>query len=178
MSGRLLSFLREFGRDEDGSGTVEVVIFTTLLMGTLVSVVEIGVINLKQALLERAVALEVREIRLSTGDVPDYEEIRADVCDEMAMSRNCEANMMLEMAVAEPASFVGLPSVADCINAEEEPRPSRQFEPGLDNELMLMRACLKYKPLFPTTRLVSHLSMDEKGYAQLVVRAMFVQEPR
>ncbi|MBY6006553.1 pilus assembly protein [Salipiger bermudensis] len=178
MIARFKKSCRRFCADQDGSGPVEVVLYTTALLVLLGTSVELGIINLKQALLERALAVSVRDVRLNTGASPDYAAIKHRICEEMTASNTCEANMMLEMKVAEPTNFVGLPDIIDCINAEEEPRPSRQFEPGLDNDLMLMRACFKYKPIFPTSRLSASVSMDQNGYAQLVARAMFVQEPR
>jgi hypothetical protein len=43
---------------------------------------------------------------------------------------------------------------------------------------MLIRACLKYNPVFPSAALAGVINMDEDGYAKLIVQSAFVQEPR
>ena len=77
--------------------------------------------------------------------------MRKKICDEAVIVDGCAENLRLEMVQVDPRNFTAIPLVADCINAEEDPRPVRNFVPGLDNQLMLLRACLKYKPAMPTT---------------------------
>lgn len=170
-------FLR-FRASEKGSAPVEFAIYFTVIMAVLASSVEIAYLNMRHAMLERAVDLTVRDIRLSTGAIPSYEEVRTDICDRAAVLDDCVENMRLEMTQVDPRVFVGIGPGSDCINAEEDPRPVRNFENGNENDLMLIRACAKFKPIFPTTGIASHLNLDEQGYARLIVTSAFVQEPR
>ena len=170
--------LTRFRKDEDGSAAVEFVLYFSLVSFILFAAIEMAYMNLRHAMLERAVDISVRDIRLSTGDVPTYDAVRTSVCTDAAILANCETNLRLEMLEVDPRTFTGLDTTADCQNAEEEPRPKRAFDPGSDNALMLMRACLKYKPMMPTTGLAARLDLDDQGYAQMVVTAAFVQEPR
>ena len=89
-----------------------------------------------------------------------------------------ERDAGLEMVEVDPRNFLTIEPNPDCRNAEEEPRPVRNFTPGMDNALMLLRACLKYKPMMPTTGLGKELNTDTQGYAQMIVTSAFVQEPR
>lgn len=178
MIGQTYENLRRFRKTEDGSASVEFVLYFTLIFFVIAAGVEIAYMNLRHAMLERSVDQAVREIRLSTGAIPSYEEVRTMVCEKASVLEACESNLQLEMVQVDPRGFVAMPANADCINAAQEPRPVRTFEHGQDNQLMLMRACLKFKPMFPTTGIGAELNMDDDGYANLIVTAAFVQEPR
>ena len=49
---------------------------------------------------------------------------------------------------------------------------------GLDNEMMLVRACYMFKPVFPSTGLGYAFTKDGSGRSKMVSLAAFVQEPR
>ncbi|WGW03844.1 TadE/TadG family type IV pilus assembly protein [Tropicibacter oceani] len=178
MMNRLTSFARRFRKDEDGNATVEFAVYFTVFFLLLAAAVEVAYMNLRHAMLERGVDLATREIRLSTGDIPSYTDVRAMICEKAAILDDCEANLRLEMVQVQPRDFSAAPVDADCQNAAQDPHPVRNFVPGRDNDLMLMRACLKYKPMLPTTSLGKKLNKDDEGYAQMVVTSAFVQEPR
>lgn len=178
MITRLNAALSRFRNDESGSASIEFVLYFTVMFVILATSVEIANINLRHAMLERGVDVAVRDIRLNTGSVPTYQEVRSKICEEANILEECESNLMLEMKQVDPESFVSLSEVPDCINAEQEPRPVRQFQPGQDNDLMLIRACLRYKPILPTAPFAKGFDTDEDGYAKLIVRSAFVQEPR
>ncbi|WP_418592979.1 TadE/TadG family type IV pilus assembly protein [Ponticoccus sp. (in: a-proteobacteria)] len=177
MMSRLSPYLTRFRREEDGNATVEFAFYFTVFFLILAAGIEIAILNLRHTMLERGVDLATREIRLSTGHVPAYSEVKAVICAQSVMG-DCEANLRLEMRQVDPRNFDVLPHDADCQNAEETPRPVRTFEAGQDNELMLIRACLKFKPILPTTALGKALTKDDDGYSQLIVNSAFVQEPR
>jgi hypothetical protein len=171
-------FLARFLRREDGTATMEFVIYFSVFFLVLAAGVEIAYLNLRHAMLERGLDLATRDIRLSTGDIPSYEDVRTRVCEEAAILDSCSENLRLEMVQVHPRDLSGMPIEADCRNAEEDPRPVRNFQHGQDNDLMLIRACLKFKPMLPTTGLGKELNTDAEGYAHLIVTSAFVQEPR
>ena len=167
-----------FCKDESGVATIDFVIVMTFFIGILAASVELGTVNLRHAMLERGLDTTVRDVRLSTGAVPDYPELRRLVCARTSIIVNCEQNLQLEMKVVNPRDFQPIPADADCRSAEEEPAPVRQFDNGVDNDLMLMRACLKFKPFFPTTGLGKAMTKDANGYIAIAATSAFVQEPR
>ncbi len=177
MTHRTSRLLARFRKDEDGSSTVEFAVYFTAFFFILAVAVEMGYMNLRHALLERGLDLATREIRLNTGDVPTYEQVRAKICED-AVIDGCLENLRLEMVEVDPRNFEAVPPSADCINVEEDPRPVRSFVAGQDNDLMLLRACLKYKPAMPMMPFGQALHKDEQGYTQLVATSAFVQEPR
>jgi hypothetical protein len=178
MMAALIRRLRRFRRDEDGTVTIEFVIWFSVVFMLLASSIEIAYMNLRHAMMERAVDVVVRDIRLGTGSPPDYETVRQRICDTAEVIDNCTGNVTLEMIQVDPRTMTGFSETADCRNQVEEPRPVRNFQAGMDNDLMLMRACLAFKPVFPTTGLGGKLHRDAEGYAWLVVKSAFVQEPR
>ncbi len=178
MTTHKTSWLRRFRRSEDGSASIEFVLYFTVIFFVLAAAVEIAYMNLRHSMLERSVDLSVRDIRLSTGHIPDYAEVRDTICEEARIIDECADNLRLEMVQVDPRGFAGMPTGTDCSNAAEDPRPVRNFVHGQDNQLMLLRACMKFRPIFPTTGLGAELNLDDEGYAQLVVTSAFVQEPR
>lgn len=178
MRSAWLARLRRFRRDEDGNVTIEFAIWFSVVFMLLASGVEIAYMNLRHAMLERAVDISVRDIRLGTGAPPNYEAVREKICSTAKVVDDCMASVTLEMIRVSPRDMSGFAESADCRNVEEDPRPVRNFEAGMDNQLMLLRACLSFKPIFPSTGLGSKLHTDPEGYSWLVVKSAFVQEPR
>ncbi|MCT4553093.1 MAG: pilus assembly protein [Pelagimonas sp.] len=175
---RLPTMFARFRKEEEGSSTVEFVLYFTVFFFLLSAGIEMAYMNLRHAMLERGVDLATRDIRLSTGNIPSYSEVRAKICDEATILDECTDNLRLEMVQVSPRDLSAAPVDADCQNAAEDPKPVRSFVHGQDNDLMLIRACLKFKPMMPTTSLGAELNLDANGYAQLVVTSAFVQEPR
>ena len=167
-----------FCQEEKGTATIDFVIIISMFATLLGASVELGYMNIRHAMLERGLDTTVRDIRLSTGFVPDYDSVRTSICQSAGIISDCEENLRLEMKVVDPRAFYGIPSSADCLNAVEDPRPVRAFEAGEANEMMLLRACLMFKPVFPTTGLAAAMTKDGSGYAALVSTSSFVQEPR
>jgi hypothetical protein len=178
MMSRFTRIASRFRKSDDGNATVEFVVFFTVFFIILATGVEIAYMNMRHTMLERGVDLVTRDIRLATGHIPGYAEVRTKICDAAAVVDDCEDNLRLEMVQVDPMNFVAPPTSADCQNAVEDPRPVRSFVHGQANQLMLIRACLKFKPMMPTTALGKELLKDEEGYAQLIVTSAFVQEPR
>ncbi len=177
MTRTLLRYLRRFHKDESGQATVEFIFYFSFVALILAASIEVGIVNLRNAMMDRGLDLTVREIQLGTETPPTYAEIKAAVCRRAAIIPQCEANLRLELVETNARNFAQIPANADCQNAEEEVRPLRQFVYGKDNALMLIRACLKYKPIFPAFGVGDLLTKDDQGYAKLVATSAFVQEP-
>ena len=167
-----------FCRSEDGTATVEFAILFPIFMFTMASAVELGVATLQHSMLERAVDMTVRDIRLGTGTAPQHDEIKTLICDRAGFIENCSVNLRLEMIQVDPRNWTPIPTNADCTDQSEEVAPVRSFVNGLENELMIIRACAKFDPLFPTSGLGDAMIKDGAGQYALVSTSAFVQEPR
>lgn len=176
MIGKLVSALRSFRNREDGTATVEFVIVFPAFMALMLSGVELAFVTLNHATLERAVDQTVRDIRLNTGVVLNHDTIKKSICERAMFIRNCENSLKLEMISQDPFAAVTIPAEPDCTDLSEEPRPVRNFENGQENQLMVLRACAKINPVFPTSTMGKALANLEGQYA-LTATTVFVQEP-
>ncbi|MEO0750807.1 MAG: TadE/TadG family type IV pilus assembly protein [Pseudomonadota bacterium] len=177
MMQNLKAHLRSFIREESGTASVEFILVVPIYITVLVMGVELSIVTMRHTLLERGMDIAVREVRLGTGTAPQHNDIKDLICANSLMLLDCKNKLRLEMRSADIRSFNTLDQSADCTDSAEPSKPVRAFEPGQQNELMLMRACLKYTPLFPEAFLGSALGKDASGEASLIVTAAFVQEP-
>ncbi|WP_111733691.1 TadE/TadG family type IV pilus assembly protein [Roseovarius amoyensis] len=169
--------LRRFLSDEDGNASVEFVIVFPLYLALMIMSIELGFVTLRHTLLERGLDIAVREVRLGTGTVPEHDDIKQIICDNALMVVDCEQNLRLEMQPADLRAFNSLDDSVDCTDASEPSKPVRGFTPGQQNQLMLLRACLRFDPLFPDAALGSALETDTSGQSAIVSMTAFVQEP-
>lgn len=177
MMHRLRNCLSGFRRGEGGQATIEFAITFPAMLFFLLSGVELGMVTLQHAMLERGLDIVVRDIRLGTGSAPQHNDIKEMICDEAGFIDDCYNNLRLEMIQVDPFNWVGLNGAADCTDASQPVSPVRSFVNGQDNELMILRACAKIDPVFPTVGLGANLNKDEAGMFSLVAVSAFVQEP-
>lgn len=164
-------------KDEGGTATVEFVIVFPFFLGLLLSSFELSMITMRETMLERALDLTVREIRLETGTAPQHDEIKARVCERAPVIPDCIRNLRLEMIQIDPRNWTMPTAEFDCTDQSQEVQPVRNFVNGMDNDLMLLRACAKFEPVFPGAGLGKTLSKDAAGMAALIATSAFVQEP-
>ena len=177
MSWQVSQWLRRYRRDERGSMTVEFAIWFPFFLFFLYSTVELGLITMRHAMLDRGLDIAVRDIRLGTGTAPQHDDIKASICQNAIVIPDCDSNLRLEMVPTDMRDWTSLPPDPDCTDRAEEARPVREFTPGNSNQMMLLRACLKIQPLSPTSQLVEYMQRDSAGDISILVTSAFVQEP-
>lgn len=170
--------LRRFGRADDGNATIEFAIMFPLFFVFLLSSVEVGLLTLKYSFLERGLDLAVRDVRLSTGATPDHTELKKMICDGAVFIADCEDKLLIEMIQVDPRDWQGIPETATCTDQAEEVQPVTTFTAGMDNELMIIRACAKVPAIYPTLGFGTAVDTDSSGDIALVAISAFVQEPR
>ncbi|WP_422027273.1 TadE/TadG family type IV pilus assembly protein [Roseovarius sp.] len=169
--------LRRFLREEGGNASVEFVLVFPAYLALMLMSIELGFVTLRHTLLERGLDIAVREVRLGTGTAPQHDEIKDLICQNALMIRDCATTLRLEMRSADIRAFNSLDTTADCTDAAEPTKPVKQFVNGQQNQLMLLRACLRFDPLFPDDALGSALTKDANGQSSIVSMTAFVQEP-
>lgn len=172
------SILRRFSRSEDGSATIEFALTFPAMLFIMLSGIELGLISLNHAMLERSLDMTVRNIRLGTGTAPQHDEIKTLICQRASFISNCTDNLRLEMIQVDPRAWTAIAATPDCTDQSEEVAPVRSFVNGLENELMILRACVKINPFFPTAGLGNNMVKDGAGQYALASTSAFVQEPR
>lgn len=176
--GRALRRLRRaFGREEGGA-TVEFVIVFPLFLTVLLTSVESGLMLARQVMLERALDMAVRDLRLGSWVNPDHDGLRERICARTGILRDCRTDLLLELQPVDATNWILPQDPVACVDREEEIEPVTQFTPGAGNQLMLVRVCYIADPLFPTTRFGLQLPLDASGGFQLRSASAFVNEPR
>jgi len=171
--------IARFGREDDAHMIIEFVIFIPLIFTIFLTTVELGIYKMRQMFLDRGLDLAVRELRLGTGFHITHEDLRLRICQYAGFIENCEDQLKLEMTTVDLRTFTNLPEDADCTDATQPIEPSRTFVHGDSNEMMLLRACYKFDPVFATTGLGYEMKEhgDGAGMAKMIAVAAFVQEP-
>ncbi|MDC0736854.1 TadE/TadG family type IV pilus assembly protein [Cognatishimia sp. SS12] len=173
----LLNKLRAFRREDAGNIATEFVVMVPILLLALMAGVEIGIMTIRQTMLERSLDETVRWIRLNTGASPTHEELKAMVC-QYGVVPDCQENLTLELLPRNLRAWEALPEDYACIDKSTEITPMSEYSFGMDNELVIIRACAKFEPIFPGTSFAAALTQDDAGYASITKMTAFVQEPR
>lgn len=170
--------LRRFGKDESGAAMlIEFCVFVPLIFTAFFMAFEMGFYSQRQMYLDRGLDVAVRYIRLGTGTSFDHDEIKDVICANAGFLEDCDSSLRLEMQRVNPRSFTTLPNNADCIDTAEPIEPARGFSLGVSHDIMLLRACVKFDPVFPTTGLGNEFQTDGAGKVKMLSVAAFVQEP-
>lgn len=172
------NFLRRFRRSEDGSAIlIEFCIFVPLLFGAFLMAVEMGIYSMRQMYLDRGLDMAVRYVRLNTSADYTHDDIKQMICDNAGWLENCQETLRLEMVTVNPRQFGQFDQSADCVDTSEPVQPVRGFTLGMENQMMMLRACVKFDPIYPTSGLGYAFEKDGSGKAKMVSSAAFVQEP-
>lgn len=172
------SFIRRFAKEESGAVfLIEFVILFPLIFGVFLSSIELSVYSLRQVHLNRGLEYAVRYVRLNTRTQMTHDQIKKLVCEGAGNVSNCSTTLRLEMVKVNPRNFTPMNSDVDCIDTSLPVTPERGFTLGKQHDLMLLRACLKFDPMLPTSRLGFKFATDGSGQSAMYAVSAFVQEP-
>lgn len=177
MIRKATQFLRRFRREENGHITVEFALAVPLIFTLFMTSVEMGIYSLRQSFLDRGLDMAVRNVRLNTGTAYTHNDIKQMVCDFSGFLPDCDSALKIEMNPINPRSFSGFGGAADCADVSLPVTPSRTFVHGSEHQLMMLRACYMFKPVFPTSGLGYSFTKDGSGRVKMVSMSGFVQEP-
>ena len=169
--------LGAFLRGERGSMTIEFALWFPIFVAFICGATELGLIAARHARLEYGIDMAVRMVQLDTGTVITHDDLVQTICDSAAIIPDCTQNLMLEMRMQDMRDDVTTSSTATCIDHSEEVQPANVFTNGGENQLMVLRACLKFTPIFPTTGIAASLPLDGAGQFALISTGAYVQEP-
>ena len=178
MTRPMMKFMRRFRKEEKGAALlIEFCIFVPLLFGAFLMAVELGIYSMRQMYLDRGLDIAVRHIRLNTAANHTHDQIKDIICANAGWLENCDTTLRLEMVQMTPRTFAGFNQSADCVDTSLPIEPVRGFQLGTENDLMLLRACIKFDPVYPTSGLGASFQTDGAGQANMISVAAFVQEP-
>ena len=178
MTRTVRTFIRRFRQDEDGATPViEFVIMFPILIFLLLSSFELSIYAFRQNWLDRGLDLAVRDVRLNTGTKYTHSQVKNLICQNAGFLQDCNAHLKLEMQPVNPRGFVAFAGSADCVDTTQPLAPSRSFVHGQEHQLMILRACYLYDPVFPRIGMGEAMTRDGNQYYPMVAVSVFVQEP-
>ncbi|MDP2737634.1 MAG: pilus assembly protein, partial [Pseudorhodobacter sp.] len=136
-----------------------------------------GLLMVRSTMLERAVDLTMRELRLGHFVNPDHAMLKADICARTVIIANCNDVLKLSLEPIDTATWVLPDSVPTCVDRAAEIQPVTEVSPGGAEEIMLVRACVIADALFPTTGIGLDLAVDALGGYGIYTESAFVNEP-
>ncbi|KAF0677033.1 TadE/TadG family type IV pilus assembly protein [Profundibacterium mesophilum] len=167
-----------FLRREDGTATIEFVLLFMPLFMMMMSGMEAGLLNLRHVMLERGLDIAMRGVRIGSDIAPTHAGLKTAICENAILLPECEETLTIEMRRVSKLDWVMPDAAPTCSDRSEPIKPLAQFRPGLPSELMVVRACLKAEPIFPTSALGGMLVKDLSGDYALIASSAFVNEPK
>ena len=174
---RLRRVLRRFGLSEAGTSTVEFVFLFPAIFMLFGTTLEAGMYSMQQVMLERGLDMTVREVRLGIMADPDHAKMVTATCRYAVILNDCTSQLRLEMIKTNPVNFKAPSGKVPCIDAVKDPT-DLLIVPGKNNDLMILRVCVRLKPLLPLAAMGRALTDDgTSSYYALSATTSFVMEP-
>jgi hypothetical protein len=176
----MIRFMRRLARGfrrEDGTATIEFVMAVPVLLTVFMASFESGLLMTRAIMLEQAVDITMRELRLGHYTLPDADLLKAEICKRTVIFKSCEDNIMIEMTRVSTLNWALPKTDVACVDREEEIQPVTVLQIGQQNDVMLIRVCVIQDALFPTSKYGLRLATDAQGGYGLVTVSAFVTEP-
>jgi hypothetical protein len=177
MIGRWFRRFRRNASREDGTATVEFVLTAPAVIFTFLAAFESGLHMVRYVMLDRALDVTVRELRLGMIATPALSTLKTHICDEMQLVSDCTTAIRLELVPVDTNTWVFPQGRVDCVDRGQPIQPQLEPNLGVENQVMLIRACLTADALFPTTGIAAQMELDTNGGYYIAAWSGFVNEP-
>jgi hypothetical protein len=132
----------------------------------------------RQVMLERTLDQAVRVLRLADGLTVTPADIRSAICDNTSLLPDCQTLLTIDLRPVERSTYAVPSNQEMCIErADATATLSNQFSSGIDNELMLVRACFIVDRIVPFSGFGLNLTRDDSGGLHMMAASLFVNEP-
>ncbi|MCG3268875.1 TadE/TadG family type IV pilus assembly protein [Yoonia sp. I 8.24] len=183
MMMRLRKWVRTFVADDSGVVTVEFLIVFPIFFGFFLMTYEMGIISVRNVMLERGIDMAVREVRIGVMAEPTSALLKESICDYAKILPDCENQLELEMLVRDVRAWVDIPTDVACVDRSVVTQAAVEFSNLGNNDIVFLRACIRIDPMLPTTGIGKAIVDAAEGddaagssYA-LIASASFVVEP-
>lgn len=166
---KLRRLIRKFQQSQRGAATLEFVVTFPILFLLVLLSINLSFTLVQATLLDRALDLTVRDLRLGNLTNPAMTALEQAICDRMVILGDCEASLTLEFTRVDPQTFTMPPQMGPCTARDpqaEAARAGQSYDTGAENDLMLVRACVE------VTDIVARV-----GNMRLYARSAYVVEP-
>jgi hypothetical protein len=176
MTGLFKRMKRAFTR-EDGTATIEFVISFPVLFFIFLLAFEAGMLMIRNIMLERAVDMTMRDLRLNNLTLPSAELLKDEICAKTLVIADCRNVIRINLQPVDTVAWNMPADAIPCIDRSETINPLDSVDPGVMDNLMLVRVCVATDALFPTTGLGLRLPKDGLGGYWLTAVSAFANEP-
>lgn len=177
MTWSLLARLREFRRKEDGVAAFEFTLVFPVVLFMFIWAVELGLIMTKSVMLEHALDVTMRNLRLGVLENPTADRLKQEICDRARIIAECRETITIELQPISTENWIMPAEPVACVDRDEDIEPVVSFNMGAQNEIMLVRACVIIEPNFPGTGIGAMLQKDGDGGFGMAAVSAFVNEP-
>lgn len=174
---RLFSRLKRFFRREDGTASIEFALTVPVLITIFMASFESGFLMVRSIMLEQALDMTMRDLRLGHYTLPTAALLKSEVCRRSVILKDCDNNIMIEMTRINTSTWSMPTTHVTCVNREEDIQPVTILQIGQQNDVMLVRVCVVQDAMFPTTGIALGLPQDAYGGYGLIAVSAFVTEP-
>jgi hypothetical protein len=175
---------RQFLKDESGTASIEFLFIFPLIFLVFTASFESSMYMARYVMLDRAVDKVVRQIRLGTYKNLSHQLLKQKVCEAGLLAESkadCMNKMRIWMQPVNTGTFAMVAPPKTCVDKASEVNtdepPANEFAYGTDNEIMLLRICLKEWPMFPTSAVSVKMASEPDGSVAMIVTSVFVNEP-
>lgn len=167
---------RHFGRHQGGAAAVEFALVMPMLFALIFSTFEVGWTMVQTIMLDRALDVTIRALRLGSIANPTQELIRAAVCQEAMVLADCVDTLTVELVpIVNESDY---PTDAErCVTRGSSVAPVLRFDPGARSQTVFVRACFVVSPLTPGLGMGLAMPKDETGAYRIIAKAAFTNEP-
>lgn len=177
----LMNLFRRFRGNRQGTATIEFVLIFPGFVALFLVAYESGLMMIRDVLLERGVDLAVRDLRLAGAAPPSFDQFKANICAESMVipADECDQTLQVQLEPVDTIAWTTLDDNVRCIDQATtiNPLDETTFTGGGSNQLMMVRVCALYQPLFKPTGWGMQMPSDGQGNYALVVKSAFVNEP-
>lgn len=182
----LCSHVQAWLRREDGSAAMGFALVFPLFFALFAASFEIGLFTVRQTILERAVDLTARAIRLNQMPAPDHDSIKEMICLNAPSLSDCADTLKVDLTRVATTTWTMPTGDGTCQDRSQEVDPPGAVDPNPQARqvLMVMRVCYIAEAMFPGTGVAAGLERETHavdgtrsgGYRMLATTA-FLNEP-
>lgn len=177
---RITAFLK----DEGGSAIIEYLLVFPMVFTIFTASIESSVYMIKFVMFERSIDITVRNLRLGKYGAITHQNLKKEICANGVLGRDptkCMQVMRIWMQPINTANFSMGSTTPACVDKADDVNtgvpPANEFSLGVDNEIMLVRVCMKEWPMFPTTGISVKMPVQSDGSVVMIASTTFVNEP-
>lgn len=163
-----------------GTATLEFLILMPTMFFFIANSGEATTILARGALLDRTLDIVMRDLRLGNTNGMTYEQFRTLFCEKaIGGIPDCRNAVAIELRPRTTANIEAMRGGAQCRNRAEEIKPKLDaVQAGNSNDVMLVRVCASFEPMFPKyIGIGAALPKDENGDYRITAVSSYVREP-